>query len=86
MDLGLTSFASQFNLPLWLLAIILIWTLFWKATACWKSARLNQPVWFILLLIINTLGILEILYIFIFSEYKIQGKGPAKKINRKKAR
>jgi hypothetical protein len=59
--------ASQLGIPLWLLIILLIWTLFWKAAALWKSARLNQPVWFILLLLINTFGILEIVYIFLIS-------------------
>ncbi|MEI6849774.1 MAG: DUF5652 family protein [archaeon] len=82
MDLGLTPFISQLNISPWLLSIILIWTLLWKAFACWKSARLNKPIWFIVLFLVNTLGILEILYIFIFSEYRIQGNGPAKKINR----
>ena len=33
-----------------------------------KSARHNQKWWFIALLVINTLGLLEILYIFVFSK------------------
>ncbi|MEK6818456.1 MAG: DUF5652 family protein [Nanoarchaeota archaeon] len=40
----------------------------WKGLALWKSARNNQEVWFIVLLVINTLGLLEILYLFVFSE------------------
>lgn len=86
MNEELSFLASQFNIAPWILYLILIWIVFWKALACWKSARLNKPIWFIVLFLINTLGILEILYIFIFSEYKIQGKGPAKKINRKKGK
>ena len=48
--------------------IISIWSLIWKALALWKSARKNQVIWFIALLLINTVGILEILYIFVFSK------------------
>ena len=54
-----------------------LWTLPWKGVALWKSARNNQKWWFVALLVINTLAILEILYIFIFSKKKqsnLQGK------------
>lgn len=45
-----------------------VWTVPWKGFALWKSARYGHNFWFLFLLIINTLGILEMLYIFIFSE------------------
>lgn len=50
------------------LFILVLWTLPWKAWALWKSARLEQKWWFLSLLVINTLGLLEIVYIFIFSK------------------
>lgn len=50
-----------------ILMVLMVWVLFWKGLALWKSARLNQKYWFTALLVINTLGILEILYIFVFS-------------------
>ena len=50
-----------------LLAIVLIWSLFWKGMALWKAAREGSKVWFVVLLVVNTLGILEILYIYVFS-------------------
>ena len=47
------------------LAILLVvWTLAWKGWALWLAARRGESVWFIILLIVNTLGILEIIYIF----------------------
>ena len=64
---------SQLGVPIWLLAIAIIWTAVWKGLALWKAARKNSPVWFILLLVINTLGIFEILYIFLFSEINLNG-------------
>ncbi|MEM4271580.1 MAG: DUF5652 family protein [Candidatus Pacearchaeota archaeon] len=64
----LSLFSTQLgNIPAWAVAIIIIWSLVWKGLALWKSARLSQPIWFVLILVLNTLGILEILYIFIFS-------------------
>ena len=54
----------------WILLFLAVWTLPWKGAALWKAARLSDKWWFIVLVIINTVGILEILYIFIFSKRK----------------
>ncbi len=62
-----------------LLTIIGIWTLIWKGLALWKSAQKKQSIWFIALLVINTMGLFEILYIFIFSKIKIERKENKKK-------
>jgi len=51
-----------------LLTVLIIWSLIWKGFALWKSARNNQPAWFVCLLVINTAGILEILYIAFFQK------------------
>jgi len=51
----------------WVIWVAVAWTLPWKAIALWKSARADQMWWYIFLLIINTLGLLEILYIFVFA-------------------
>ena len=51
-----------------LILLLALWTIPWKGVALWKSARNGSRVWFILLLLMNTVGILEILYIFIFSK------------------
>ncbi len=44
------------------------WSLVWKGVALWRSARRNDLWWFVAVLVINTLGILEIIYIVFFSE------------------
>ncbi len=54
----------------WAIVIVGLWTLPWKGVALWKSARQNEKWWFIALLVINTVGLLEILYIFVFSKKK----------------
>lgn len=73
-----------------LFIILSIWTIIWKGLALWKSCKRNHFIWFVVFLIFNTVGILEILYLFIFSEIKLQeevknknakkkGRGNAKK-------
>jgi len=54
----------------WILLLIALWILPWKAIALWKAARRKELAWFIVIMIFNTLAILEILYIFIFSRRK----------------
>jgi hypothetical protein len=54
----------------WLVVPVLIWSLIWKGLALWTAARQGQKIWYVALLIVNTLGILEILYIYVFSKMK----------------
>ena len=51
----------------WLIVVIILWSVPWKGIALWKSAKNGHLGWFIVLLIINSMAILDILYIFIFS-------------------
>jgi hypothetical protein len=53
-----------------LLIVVLCWTIIWKGIAFWYSARNHQRIWFIVFLIVNTLGILEILYILFWRKNK----------------
>lgn len=55
-------------IPAWGIYLFLVWSLVWKGIALWKSAKNQDKVWFIVLLVINSIGILEILYIFVFSK------------------
>ena len=53
-----------------LLVLIIFWILPWKGVALWKAARLEDKWWFVALLVLNTLAILEIIYIFVISKKK----------------
>ena len=44
--------------------IIFIVVLILKGMALWHAARRNEIWWFVALLVINTLGILELIYLF----------------------
>ncbi|MBI1833499.1 MAG: hypothetical protein HYR90_01610 [Candidatus Andersenbacteria bacterium] len=49
----------------WVLIVLVVWSFIWKGMALWCAARRNQKGWFIALLLINTVGLLDILYIYV---------------------
>jgi len=55
-----------FSNPFFVIAFL--WSLIWKGVALWKAARNSQKGWFVALFVINTLGILPIIYIFLVSK------------------
>lgn len=55
-----------------LIILAIAWMLPWKGIALWKSARNGQKIWFIVLLIINTLAVLEILYLRFFQKKRLR--------------
>ncbi len=57
-----------------LVILLTIWTLVWKGLSLWKASGKRQPVWFVALLVLNTFGLLEILYYFFFSNMKKKEK------------
>ncbi len=62
----------------WLWYVLMLWVLPWKGVALWKAAKRSDQWWFIALLVLNTLAILEILYIFIWSKRPL--KAPVKEL------
>lgn len=61
---------GSFVFPTVVMPLIIIWSLAWKGLALWKAAQRKEQWWFIALLVINTVGILEILYLYVFSKDK----------------
>ena len=57
----LTTFIARIAL------ISLIWIIPLKGFSLWFSARNNHKIWFVVLLVVNTLGILEAVYLLFFS-------------------
>src|SRR3989344_4547487 len=53
-----------------IILILAVWTFYWKYRALWHAAKHEHKVWFGVLLLVNTLGILEILYFHFFSNYQ----------------
>jgi len=44
--------------------LMMVWAVFWKGLALWHSAGRKQGWWFVIFLVVNTAGILEIVYLF----------------------
>ena len=65
--MSLEAFVEQNPL---LALVILVWILIWKGLALWRAAQKESKWWFIAILVFNTVGILEILYLFVFSKPK----------------
>lgn len=63
-------FLDQPSMALFLIAFLVVWSVFWKGKALWHAARNSQKYWFVALLVINTLGILEIVYLSFFQKTK----------------
>ncbi|HLC70180.1 MAG TPA: DUF5652 family protein [Patescibacteria group bacterium] len=61
MENDLRALVSAF---MGLFVVLVIWSAIWKAVALWYAARNGDKVWYVLLIILNTVGILEIIYIF----------------------
>jgi len=53
----------------WIIFLVGVWVLPWKGMALWKAAHRNEKIWFIILLIVNTVGLLEIFYIFVWIKF-----------------
>ena len=59
LGLGIPFLSSAVLVPL------VVWSVVWKGIALWKAARRDQLGWYIALLIINSVGLLPIIYIFL---------------------
>lgn len=46
-----------------LILLLAAWSLVWKGLALWHAARKKEYGWFVVLLLVNTVGILEIIYL-----------------------
>jgi len=47
----------------WYIFVLLAWSVIWKGIALWHAARRGEKVWFGVLMVVNTVGILEIIYL-----------------------
>jgi len=68
------NFVSLTSNPLFWVA--LVWSLIWKGFALWRAARQEEKIWFVVILIANTFGLLDILYLAIFSKRDSKAASP----------
>ncbi len=55
---------------IWLISLLVAWEMVWKAFAMWRAARKGQLVWFVCVMVFNTIGILPIIYLLTNKEEK----------------
>lgn len=66
----------------WMTTLIIpltIWSIFWMGMGLWKAAKADSKPWFVILLLVHTMGILDILYIFVFSKMSVKKSGKKSK-------
>jgi hypothetical protein len=66
------------------LIILVIWETVWKAIAMWKAARNSHKIWYVCILIFNTVGILPIIYLTFFLKNKVKTAASKSKSAKKK--
>ena len=59
--------------------VAIIWDAVWKGIGLWRSGRNKQPVWFVFIFLLNTLGILPIIYLAFCQKDKARERSKAKK-------
>ncbi len=52
----------------WGLSFWVVWDIAWKGLAMWRAARRKEPVWFVALMLINSVGLLPIAYLLIWGK------------------
>jgi len=63
------SYVGTFMQLAWpMLVLFVAWDLYWRGRALWLAAQKKELYWFIALLVVNSVGILPLLYIFVFSK------------------
>ncbi len=66
---NLFTTSEQVSPIFWIVIFFLfLFTVIVKGIALWKAARNGQKKWFVVLFVVNTAGILELLYIYVFSK------------------
>jgi hypothetical protein len=71
-----SNFGTGLGVPAWvhvfapILPVLVLWVIFWKGLALWHSGRRGNAWWFVILLFVNTLGVLEIVYLLVVLKLK----------------
>jgi len=47
-----------------------VWELCWKGVALWVASKNNQKYWFVAILVLNTVGVLPIVYLLYQKYYR----------------
>ncbi|MBX4195760.1 DUF5652 family protein [Candidatus Parcubacteria bacterium] len=48
--------------------LIIAWSVIWKGLALWEAAKRREKYWFVAILLLNTFGVLEIIYLLFIAK------------------
>ena len=54
----------------WALMPIFVWDVTWRLLAMWRAVKENQKIWFVLFMIVNSVGLLPIIYLVFVAKEK----------------
>jgi len=79
--MGFNFLTNMYQMPgtmIFSFAIVFVWTIIWKGLGLWYTARYKQKGWFIAMLLLNTMGLLPIIYLLWFkpNQRSIIGERP----------
>lgn len=55
---GVPSFTLLFVFP-----ALIVWSFLWKGLALWHAAKRDDKSWFIIFMVVHTVGIIELIYL-----------------------
>ena len=61
---------TVFGMSIYTILALVFWTLPWKAWALWRAARRGDIWWFLIMVVVSTLGLLEMFYIFAIAKQR----------------
>lgn len=65
------------------ISLFVVWSLLWKGLALWRASKEDNKYWFTAFLLIHTVGLLEIAYLFFFAKEKLSLTTVPKKKSKK---
>ncbi len=68
----------------WLIVAVALWEVLWNGIAMWKSARRGHIFWFVIFLLVNLLGIPEIIYLIVTRKKSVANRMSVGKVSSKK--
>ncbi len=72
IDMGLSAISYlPFLMVPTVFIILLLWELIWKGFALWHSAKNGQKYWFIVVLVVNSFGLVPLIYLVFFKNKKL---------------
>ncbi|MFH1803038.1 MAG: DUF5652 family protein [archaeon] len=69
--MGIESILVEYlGQPAWIAYALFSFDIILSALAVWRTTKLKQPVWSVLLVILRTAGLLPIVYFIFFAKWK----------------